>query len=115
VFHSDAKAGLFQPKKIIAKIHVSDDFDSNPVYPITDVSEFGCVIPKKYQNNKPCSILNTFTNNMMDMHTPIQFIMLNVMRGKENGDIDFYMRHVPKSLFEDEFTILVSDIVITSK
>ena len=102
-------------KKVIAKLHFGDVFDRNPVYPITDISEFGCLIPNKYQNNKPCSILNPFTDEVQEIPTPVQFRMLNVMGGLENGDTDFHIRHVPKPRFEDEFTRLVSDMVITSK
>ena len=79
------------------------------------MSELGCIIPNKYQNNKPCSILNPFTDEVEEIPNPFQFIMLNVMGGVENGDTDFGMRHVPKPLFEDESTRLVSDMVITSK
>ena len=29
-----------QPKKVIAKVHVGDIFDRDPVFPIVDISEF---------------------------------------------------------------------------
>ena len=51
----------------------------------------------------------------MEVPSPIQFIMQNVMLGVENGDTEFYMRHVPKPLISDELTRKVSDMVITSK
>ena len=50
-----------------------------------------------------------------EMPSPIQFILQNVRLGMENGDTDFYMRHVPKPVVADELTRLVSDMVITSK
>jgi len=51
----------------------------------------------------------------MKVPSPIQLILQKVMFGLENGDIDFYMRHVPKPLISDELTRKVSDMVITSK
>ena len=74
-FHSDSKFGLFEPKKVIAKLHVDDVIDRNHVCPITDISEFGCLIPNKYQDNKPCSILNPFSDELQEIPTPIQFTM----------------------------------------
>ena len=115
LFHSESKAGVFEPKKVIAKIHFSDLFDRDPVFPVTSMREFNCLIPRKYQSNKPCSILNPFTGELDEIPNPMQFIMINIWGGVENGDTDFYMRHVPKPLFEDEYTKLVSDMVITSK
>lgn len=114
-FHSGSKAGVFEPKQVIAKIHFSDLFDRNPVFPITCMEEFNCLIPRKYQNNEAFSILNPFTNEKQEIPNQMQFIMMNILGGVENGDTDFYMRHVPKPLFEDEYTVLVSDMVITSK
>ena len=92
------KLVCFNQKKVIAKINFIDAHDRNPVCPITDISEFGCIIPDKYQNQRPFSIFNPFTNEFMKMPTPIQFIMQNVMLGIENGDTDSYTRHVPKPL-----------------
>ena len=115
VFHGDAGAGDFQPKKVIAKLHFTDVHDRNPVFPITDMSDFECIIPDKYQKERPFTIFNSITNELMVVPSPIQFILQNVMFGLENGDIDFYMRHVPKPLISDELTRKVSDMVITSK
>ena len=115
-FHSDSKAGVFEPKQVIAKIHFSDLFDRDPVFPITCMEEFNCLIPRKYQNNLDVfSILNPLTNEMQEIPNQMQFIMINISGGVENGDTDFYMGHVPKSLFEGESTVLVSDLAITSK
>ena len=114
-FHSESKSGVFEPKQVIAKIHFSDLCDRDPVFPITCMQEFNCLIPRKYQNNEAFSILNPFTEEMDEIPNQMQFILLNIWGGVENGDTDFYMRHVPKPLFEDEYTILVSDMVVTSK
>lgn len=114
-FHRGCKTGVFEPKLVIARVHFNDLFDRNPVFPITCIEEFNCLIPRKYQNNEPISILNPLTNKKQEIPNPMQFIMMNILGGVENGDTDFYMRHVPKPLFEDKYTVLVSDMVITSK
>ena len=77
--------------------------------------EFGCLIHKKYQNNKQCTMLNPFTNEIEEFPSPIQFIIRFIINGLENGDTDFYMRRLPKPPVDFEYKDLLSDIVITSK
>ena len=40
---------------------------------------------------------------------------MNMFGGLENGDTHFYMRHVPRPPFENEYTHLFPDMIITSK
>ena len=109
------KSTIFEPKKIIAKIHFGDELGRNPVFPVTDMREFYCLIPKKYQNNKQFTSLNPFTNELVELPNPIQFIMMNIINGLENGDTDFYMKRLPTIPVEYEYKNLLSDIIITSK
>ena len=109
------KSTIFEPKKVIAKVHFGDVLDRNPVYPVTDIRELYCLIPKKYQNNKQFTILNPFTDEIEEFPSAIQFIIMNILMGLENGDTDFYMKRMPKTSVENEHKDLFADIIITSK
>ena len=113
--NSACKSTIFEPKKVIAKIHFTDSLNRNPVYPITDMRDFYCLIPNKFQNNKACEYLNPFTDELEELPSPMACIMMNIIGGLEHGDTDFYMRRLPKTPVDIEYKDLLSDIIITSK
>ena len=42
-----------RPNKVIAKVHLGDLFDRDPIFPILDINEFLCLIPENIKTAKP--------------------------------------------------------------
>ena len=78
-----------QPKKVIAKVHFGDLLDRDPVFPIIDISELYCLIPKKYVNSESCCTLNPFTSEQMKLPSSIVYIIYYIMPGINAGDTGF--------------------------
>ena len=80
----DQRGAYTQPRKIIAKVHFGDELGRDPVCYVTDIADFGSLLPDKYVAESTTSFSIT---------TPDGGTIMNwINQSLDEGDNEFYFK-----------------------